>query len=146
MEFWRSPMNFYNSRRPRQTMNNQTPMAVWRAGMDSPLPVSVFGDLLDSEQGRNPEAGQGHMINGDFKTVGPRQVDAGEGRTDVSPADFTEPMGLQCLLLLDLRISGVPDICGAFSGRLDLAEGRGHPASASGRTRVDIETSSLLSG
>ena len=109
MEFWRSPMNFYNSRRPRQTMNNQTPMAVWRAGMDSPLPVSVFGDLLDSEQGRNPEAGQGHMINGDFKTVGPRQVDAGEGRTDVSPADFTEPMGLQCLLLLDLRISGVPD-------------------------------------
>jgi hypothetical protein len=78
--------------------------------------------------------------------TGPRQVDAGEGRTDVSPADFTEPMGLQCLLLLDLRISGVPDICGAFFGRLDLAEGRGHPASASGRTRVDIETSSLLSG
>ena len=27
-------MTFYNSRRPHQAMNNQTPMAVWRAGMD----------------------------------------------------------------------------------------------------------------
>ena len=27
-------MNFYNSRRPHQAMNNQMPMAVWRAGMD----------------------------------------------------------------------------------------------------------------
>ena len=25
---------FYNTRRPHQAMNNQTPMAVWRAGMD----------------------------------------------------------------------------------------------------------------
>ena len=42
--------------------------------MDSPLPVSVFGDLLDSEQGRNAEAGQGHMITSDFKTVGPARL------------------------------------------------------------------------
>ena len=27
-------MDFYNTRRPHQAMNNQTPMAVWRAGMD----------------------------------------------------------------------------------------------------------------
>ena len=27
-------MAFYNSRRPHQAMNNQMPMAVWRAGMD----------------------------------------------------------------------------------------------------------------
>jgi putative transposase len=27
-------MTFYNSRRPHQAMSNQTPMAVWRAGMD----------------------------------------------------------------------------------------------------------------
>ena len=27
-------MTFYNFRRPHQAMNNQTPMAVWRAGMD----------------------------------------------------------------------------------------------------------------
>jgi hypothetical protein len=27
-------MNFYNFRRPHQAMNNQTPMAVWRAGLD----------------------------------------------------------------------------------------------------------------
>jgi putative transposase len=27
-------MNFYNFRRPHQAMNNQMPMAVWRAGMD----------------------------------------------------------------------------------------------------------------
>ena len=27
-------MNFYNFRRPRPAMNNQMPMAVWRAGMD----------------------------------------------------------------------------------------------------------------
>ena len=29
--FW---MEFYNTRRPHQAMNNQMPMAVWRAGMD----------------------------------------------------------------------------------------------------------------
>ena len=27
-------MTFYNFRRPHQAMNNQTPMAVWRAGVD----------------------------------------------------------------------------------------------------------------
>ena len=27
-------MNFYNHRRPHQAMNNQFPMAAWRAGMD----------------------------------------------------------------------------------------------------------------
>ena len=27
-------MIFYNVRRPHQAMNNQTPMAVWRTGMD----------------------------------------------------------------------------------------------------------------
>ena len=27
-------MTFYNFRRPHQAMNNQMPMAVWRAGMD----------------------------------------------------------------------------------------------------------------
>ena len=27
-------MNFYNLRRPHQAQGNQTPMAVWRAGMD----------------------------------------------------------------------------------------------------------------
>jgi hypothetical protein len=27
-------MTFYNFRRPDQAMNNQTPMTVWRAGMD----------------------------------------------------------------------------------------------------------------
>src|SRR5216684_883757 len=27
-------MNFYNHRRPHQAMNNQFPMAVWRAGVD----------------------------------------------------------------------------------------------------------------
>jgi len=27
-------MEFYNNRRPHQAMNNQTPMAVWRAGVD----------------------------------------------------------------------------------------------------------------
>jgi hypothetical protein len=27
-------MTFYNFRRPHQAMNNQTPMAVWRAGID----------------------------------------------------------------------------------------------------------------
>src|SRR5271167_2796091 len=55
------------------------------------LPISVFGDLLDGEEDRNAEdvAGQGHIISGDFKTVGPRQAGAREGRTDVSPADFT---------------------------------------------------------
>ena len=29
--FW---MTFYNSRRPHQALNNQMPMAVWRAGID----------------------------------------------------------------------------------------------------------------
>ena len=29
--FW---MTFYNFRRPHQAMNNPTPMAVWRAGME----------------------------------------------------------------------------------------------------------------
>ena len=29
-----SSMNFYNFRHPHQAMNNQMPMAVWRAGMD----------------------------------------------------------------------------------------------------------------
>jgi putative transposase len=28
-------MSFYNERRPHQAMNNQVPMAVWRAGMDA---------------------------------------------------------------------------------------------------------------
>ena len=28
-------MNFYNYRRPHQAMNNQFPMAAWRAGMDA---------------------------------------------------------------------------------------------------------------
>ena len=62
----------------------------------SHLPISVFGDLLDGEEDRNAEdvAGQGHIINGDFKMVGSRQAGAREGRTDVSPADFTEPMAL----------------------------------------------------
>ena len=27
-------MNFYNFRRPHQALDNQTPMAAWRAGMD----------------------------------------------------------------------------------------------------------------
>jgi putative transposase len=27
-------MSFYNLRRPHQAQNNQTPMTVWRAGMD----------------------------------------------------------------------------------------------------------------
>jgi hypothetical protein len=27
-------MTFYNFRRPHQAMNNQMPMAAWRAGMD----------------------------------------------------------------------------------------------------------------
>jgi putative transposase len=27
-------MNFYNHRRPHQAMNNQFPMAAWRAGTD----------------------------------------------------------------------------------------------------------------
>ena len=27
-------MTFYNHRRPHQAMNNQFPMAAWRAGMD----------------------------------------------------------------------------------------------------------------
>jgi putative transposase len=27
-------MTFYNFRRPHQAMNNQTPMAAWRGGMD----------------------------------------------------------------------------------------------------------------
>ena len=60
----------------------------------SHLPVSVFGDLLDSEQERNAEAAQVHMINGDFKTVGPRQIHAREGRTNVSPTNFTESIAL----------------------------------------------------
>jgi hypothetical protein len=61
----------------------------------SHLPVSVSGDLIDSEQDRNAEAAQVHMINGDIKTVGARQVHAREGWTDVSPADFTKPIALQ---------------------------------------------------
>jgi putative transposase len=28
-------MNFYNHRRPHQAMNNQFPMAAWRAGRDT---------------------------------------------------------------------------------------------------------------
>ena len=30
-------MNFYNHCRPHQAMNNQFPMAAWRAGMADPL-------------------------------------------------------------------------------------------------------------
>jgi hypothetical protein len=56
------------------------------------LSVSEFGDPLDSEQDRNAEAAQVHIISGNFKTEGPRQADAREGRTDVSPPNFTEPM------------------------------------------------------
>ena len=56
------------------------------------LPVSEFGDLLDNEQDRNAEAAQVHMISGNFKKEWPRQADAREGRTDVSPTNFTEPI------------------------------------------------------
>ena len=73
--------------------DDERPDADGGVAMDSPSPVSVFGDLLD-EQGRNAEAGQGHMTTSDFKTVRARQVDAREWRTDVGPADFTEPIGL----------------------------------------------------
>jgi hypothetical protein len=48
------------------------------------LPVSEFGDLLDSEQDRNAEAAQVYMISGNFKTEGPRQADAREGRTSAT--------------------------------------------------------------
>ena len=34
IDSWMTLMTFYNFRRPHQAMNNQTPMAVWRAGMD----------------------------------------------------------------------------------------------------------------
>ena len=60
----------------------------------SHLPISVLGDLLDGEEDRNAEEVEGHIISGDYKAVGPRQAGAREGRTDVSPADFTEPMAL----------------------------------------------------
>jgi hypothetical protein len=32
------------------------------------------------------------MISGNFKMEWPRQADAREGRTDVSPTNFTEPI------------------------------------------------------
>jgi putative transposase len=40
--FW---MTFYNDRRPHQAMNNQMPMAVWRAGMDAIEAAKRAGDM-----------------------------------------------------------------------------------------------------
>ena len=50
-------MTFYNFRRPHQAMNNQMPMAVWRAGMDkieaaARHPPSVSGTAPRPDQGR----------------------------------------------------------------------------------------------
>ena len=58
------------------------------------LRINVFGDLLDREEDGNAEvaAEQGHIIIGDFKTVGARQAGARERRTGVSPSDFAEPV------------------------------------------------------
>ena len=39
-------MNFYNFRRPHQAMNNQTPMALWRAGMDKIEAAARAVDML----------------------------------------------------------------------------------------------------
>ena len=38
-------MTFYNFRRPHQAMNNQMPMAVWRAGMDKILAAAKAVDM-----------------------------------------------------------------------------------------------------
>ena len=38
-------MTFYNFRRPHQAMNNQTPMAVWRAGMDKIEATATAADM-----------------------------------------------------------------------------------------------------
>jgi putative transposase len=38
-------MTFYNFRRPHQAMNNQTPMPVWRDGMDKIEAVACAVDM-----------------------------------------------------------------------------------------------------
>ena len=40
-------MNFYNVRRPHQAMDNQTPMAVWRAGMDGMDGIDAAAGAVD---------------------------------------------------------------------------------------------------
>ena len=43
-------MTFYNFRRPHQAMNNQMPMAVWRAGMDKIEAAANAVDMPRSER------------------------------------------------------------------------------------------------
>ena len=44
-------MNFYNFRRPHQAMNNQMPMAVWRAGDPPPLNWSTLKYVFGRRRG-----------------------------------------------------------------------------------------------
>jgi len=44
----RSWMNFYNFRHPHQAMNNQMPMAVWRAGIDKIEAAATAGGYAAS--------------------------------------------------------------------------------------------------
>jgi hypothetical protein len=45
----------------------------------SHLPINVFGDLLDGEEDRKADDVAGHLVSGDFKTVGPRQAGVRDG-------------------------------------------------------------------
>jgi putative transposase len=47
-------MNFYNFRRPRQAMNNQMPIAVWRAGIDKIQAAATAVDMPLRLDNANP--------------------------------------------------------------------------------------------
>jgi hypothetical protein len=66
------------------------------------LHIKVFGNLLHGEEDRKNHAevafAEDNFIGGDFKTIGPRQASAGEGRTLGGPTDLAEPMAPQALI------------------------------------------------
>ena len=51
-------MNFYNHRRPHQAMNNQTPMAAWRAGRKRLWTCPAASLYMDNNAGALPTCPQ----------------------------------------------------------------------------------------
>jgi hypothetical protein len=71
-------MNFYNHRRPHQAMNNQFPMAAWRARMDRIEAAKTVDMPLRLDNVRIP--GKATTLSGAWRPRDPVDDDRGGAR------------------------------------------------------------------